>query len=376
MSVAGYPGSKNNNNLLMHKKLKLFVCAFFLAEICLMYTPASAATVQPTPDYSTSGVQTGIETYLCAPTKNNNSGVGTGTLQGGTGTYFGGSGTVVNANAGDLYNCINKLYRFAIVISGVLGMFFIVIAGYVYMNAAGNQESIDKAKNMFTSTITAIVILFAGYILLRALNPDLIQFQPIQPPSVVPPSLSTSNLTVGGGGAPGAGGGVTTDAQTAAQTLISLAGSNKISINNTGCDCPGNCAINTLQSIAAGNKAVFDGPGSTCNAGSTAVSSAMLSSLITIANSSQNFVITSITGGHHSAAGDPHYQGRAVDLVPVPPSSQGQLVGALRTAKANTIALECTGGPNNGYMPFTGSNDNNGSCLNQPNYHIHAQWPQ
>jgi hypothetical protein len=53
------------------------------------------------------------------------------------------------------------------------------------MSSDGNQESVDKAKSILVSSITAIVILATGYILLKFLNPDLIKFQPIQPPSVV-----------------------------------------------------------------------------------------------------------------------------------------------------------------------------------------------
>src|ERR1700722_8599038 len=112
----------------MRQNLKLFLSIFFLLEILFSYNISYAQT---TAVYS--GPQSGITQYLCTPTSS-------------------------TGNPLDLYSCINKLYKFAIVISGVVGMFFIVIAGYVYMNAGGNQESVDKAKEMFTSTITAIVI--------------------------------------------------------------------------------------------------------------------------------------------------------------------------------------------------------------------------
>lgn len=147
------------------------------------------------------GPEATIQQFLCTPTINN-SGTGNGT---GSGSFSGltngkgiagiGSGGAttdqISAQAGasntasnDLYNCINRVYRFAIVLASVAGVLLIVIAGYIYMSAEGNSESVDKAKSIITSTITALVILFVGYILLRALNPDLIQFRNIQPPSV------------------------------------------------------------------------------------------------------------------------------------------------------------------------------------------------
>ena len=63
------------------------------------------------------------------------------------------------------------------------------------MSAEGNQESVDKAKNILTTSIASLVILFAGYLLLKAINPDLIQFKSIQPPSVKTSEL-TSNTDV------------------------------------------------------------------------------------------------------------------------------------------------------------------------------------
>jgi hypothetical protein len=70
----------------------------------------------------------------------------------------------------------------------------IVIAGYYYMSSDGNQESVDKAKNIIVTTVTAMVILFAGYVLLRTLNPDLIAFQTIQPPSMTLPTTTPTTV--------------------------------------------------------------------------------------------------------------------------------------------------------------------------------------
>ncbi len=129
-------------------------------------------------DYTKAGVGDQIKQFLCAPTEQN--GTSNSANSSGSVEYAGQN----NQASGDLYNCINRMYKFAIVIAAVVGVFFIVIAGYLYMGAGGNQESVDKAKDILATTITSIVILFAGYILLKAINPDLIQFRSIQPPSV------------------------------------------------------------------------------------------------------------------------------------------------------------------------------------------------
>ena len=134
-----------------------------------------------------SGVEGQIKDFLCTPSD---------------------ASTDATAAQGDLYTCINKIYRFALIIASVFGVFMLVIAGFVYMSAEGNEESVTKAKDILVTTVTALVILTSGYILLKFLNPDLVKFQPIQPKSVVgegraytygnalPVATSTSNSIV------------------------------------------------------------------------------------------------------------------------------------------------------------------------------------
>ena len=42
----------------------------------------------------------------------------------------------------------------------------LVIAGYIYMAADGNEEAVTKAKDIITTIIASLVILAAGYLLL------------------------------------------------------------------------------------------------------------------------------------------------------------------------------------------------------------------
>jgi len=166
--------------------LKKYLLAFLLLEMFFSYAPAFAQTTNTIPDYSTAGVSTQIEKYLCSP----NSTYGQNTV----------NQNISPTNSNPLFLCINQLYKFAIVIASVVGVFFIVIAGYIYMSAEGNNESVEKAKSILTSTITAIVILLAGYVLLRALNPDLVQFQSIQPQNVTLTPNAPLTTTGGTGG--------------------------------------------------------------------------------------------------------------------------------------------------------------------------------
>ncbi len=179
---------------------KKYLLIFLLANIFLAHGAAYAQTDTSVYDYKNkAGVSKQIQDYLCAPTE-------APADKGSTPIIGASTAASKNAASGDLYNCINRLYKFSLILASCLAILFIVIAGYVYMSAEGNQEAVDKAKSILTTSLTALVILFGGYVLLRAINPDLIQFKSIQPPSVSLQPAAVPGAAVGGGGLPSGAG--------------------------------------------------------------------------------------------------------------------------------------------------------------------------
>ena len=277
----------------MAKKIQKFIllflfCNLFLAQVNL----ASAAD---TYNYANAGVSSQIEQYLCAPPKTSTN-----------------TAAQNNNASGALYNCINRLYKFSIALAAVIAVFFIVIAGYLYMSAEGNQESVDKAKSILVSSITSLVILFAGYILLKAINPDLVQFQNIQPPSVViTPEAGPP------GGLP------TAEAKSTAQQILDLHNSNQIILADSHQSRVSDnaTALKNIRDTAAGNAATrsdYEGaPGLT-----VALNPNMLKALLAIGKQ-YKINVSEIAGGSHPAEKtNPisplgHYGGNAFDITDV-----------------------------------------------------------
>ena len=161
---------------IKNKTIQIILSLLLLLELCFGYAqPTLAATTAG----GYSGVESSISTYLCTPSQNGNGG------------------------GQDIYNCINKLYRFAIVVAGIVGMFMIMIAGYMYMSAGGNGEAVTKAKGWITSSIAAMVILLLGYVFLQALNPQLVEFKSIQPEGLTSTAGTQPGGTTPGGTTPG-----------------------------------------------------------------------------------------------------------------------------------------------------------------------------
>lgn len=78
-----------------------------------------------------------------------------------------------------LYPCINRLYRFALAAAFFITVLFIVFAGYQYM--LGGEKGKEDAKGRISAAVIAIVILSTSFILLRQINPDLVEFKKIDP---------------------------------------------------------------------------------------------------------------------------------------------------------------------------------------------------
>jgi hypothetical protein len=80
----------------------------------------------------------------------------------------------------DLFNCVNRLYRFSITAGSIAVVFFIVLAGYIYITGGESQKS--KAKSILFSSLTGLGIILTSFVLLNFINPDLVRIKTIQPP--------------------------------------------------------------------------------------------------------------------------------------------------------------------------------------------------
>ena len=60
----------------------------------------------------------------------------------------------------DAFNALSQLALFFV---GPITIFFIVLAGYYYLTANGDEERAKKGKNIITNTVVAIIILIGTY---------------------------------------------------------------------------------------------------------------------------------------------------------------------------------------------------------------------
>ncbi len=112
-----------------------------------------------------SGVDSSISKYLCTP-----------------------SDPSTPDNSQDLPRCINKVYRFGVAFGAIAVVFFIVLAGYMYIT--GGEAAKGKAKTMIQNAVIGIGLMLGSYVILSFINPTLVIYKPIQPPIFIASDLA------------------------------------------------------------------------------------------------------------------------------------------------------------------------------------------
>lgn len=72
---------------------------------------------------------------------------------------------------------IQYIYRYAIVIAGLLAVIMLVMAGAQWVTSGGNVEAITSAKKRIGGALMGLFLAYMSYFILNAINPALVQFR-------------------------------------------------------------------------------------------------------------------------------------------------------------------------------------------------------
>lgn len=82
----------------------------------------------------------------------------------------------VRAWAGGLADFLRYIYQILLVIGAILAFGFFVFGGFLYLTSFGNPGRMGKAKEIMTSALLGLFILFASYAILSTIDPSLVIF--------------------------------------------------------------------------------------------------------------------------------------------------------------------------------------------------------
>lgn len=72
---------------------------------------------------------------------------------------------------------IQYIYRYAIVIAGLLAVIMLIMAGAQWVTSGGNSEAITSAKKRIGGALMGLFLAYMSYFILNTLNPALVQFR-------------------------------------------------------------------------------------------------------------------------------------------------------------------------------------------------------
>lgn len=82
-----------------------------------------------------------------------------------------------NNRVSTLPMCVNQIYKWSLGVGALLALLMTIAGGYYKMTASGNAEQSAKGTEMIWSSVIGLALLFGAFLLLRTINPDLVQFK-------------------------------------------------------------------------------------------------------------------------------------------------------------------------------------------------------
>lgn len=69
---------------------------------------------------------------------------------------------------------ILKIINIALAIAGLVAVLFLIIGGFRYITAAGNEEAGESAKKIITNSIIGIVVIILSFVIVRVISNALL----------------------------------------------------------------------------------------------------------------------------------------------------------------------------------------------------------
>ena len=84
----------------------------------------------------------------------------------------------------DIATYIKTVYTFGVGAITVFSVIMIMVGGFIWLTAGGNQERVTSAKGYITGAVVGIVIGLGSFTVLKIVNPSLVFFAPLKIPMV------------------------------------------------------------------------------------------------------------------------------------------------------------------------------------------------
>jgi hypothetical protein len=98
----------------------------------------------------------------------------------------GGTKTLDSNSTVYIAQMVKAFYDYGVGIAGILAAIMLMAGGLLWLTSAGNSSRIEQAKNLIFGSIIGLVLLFGAWMMLRTINPNLVDFKINSIPVVKP----------------------------------------------------------------------------------------------------------------------------------------------------------------------------------------------
>lgn len=277
----------------------------------------------------------------------------------------------VSTGIGNYFNMIIKLVMGII---GVLAVLMVVVGGIEYMSTVNLGEK-EGARARITSAILGLLLALGAYLILKTINPDLVNINIGVPKGVIVEGnpgddIGESDATIPHTGT--ATPGVVVPTGTAQELAKQILNSSKITLATESWNGgPSATARQNIIDTINGQGAVTSTRGSK---GGTRVplQTSVLAGAIAVSNVTP-IQINAFVNGRHDSSSSRHYVGAAMDIQSAPSEIQRTktILGACKAAGATEFLGPCNNNVSKKICDATGFPTNSGHQT-----HIHCGWPR
>lgn len=187
---------------------------------------------------------------------------------------------------------LDALYRYSLLIVGILAVVVLMIGGVIWLSSAGNRSSIARAQGFIKGGVLGVIFSFSSYMILYIVNPNLTILRPINVAYIPEEDIEVVDTYSDQVDAP-------TDNQKY-PNVKTYDPKNEKPSNASGCD---NCVITSLPTKNNKN-----------------INKDLNAKLLSI-RTSLNWRVTEAYPPSSKHDSKCHYNGRCVDIAIVPPTS-------------------------------------------------------
>ena len=111
------------------------------------------------------------------------------------GEFTKGANVAVSNSTETIGEYIKQIYKYAIGIVGIVAVIVMMVGGVLWMTAGGNPTQVSSAQQYITGALTGLVLVMFSYVILKTVNPDLINFQTHTIASIEMQKIAETNIS-------------------------------------------------------------------------------------------------------------------------------------------------------------------------------------